>query len=409
MLKRSAAALTYEHTRLDERIADRSILGSCLTAECNNVEVTASGGFSVLRSEIGWLHLVTVIFRYHWAGIIIVTASVCLCLRTGFVHKQIVDGSFFKALGMLLAVLLSVRARNGVGRRQHVMGTVLNMGARARDILQLAADDCRLEPLEEECLRRRDELRLILEYVFAKIAYWFEVRELRHGSDEDTQPNWQGPLIEDLPSHCRKAAMRLGSMLSLGMSPRPLFYYVREVCDRLWDPHEDAKFDRISNIRRWHKQIDIEINGLIRHFDDLATFQEEIQPRQMTWLIAGLICLYTSLYPWCVQDESGPVLAATTLGMCFVFYGLNALTCEIEDPLLRCSHGFNLSLIFQQLFRNLECEEALQVRCRSFMRDFDASEVSEDTRQRFVGQELATHGPFYLGGDAPALQCRSLL
>lgn len=400
--KRAASALTYEHLRVRHK---RGLTSSYCPwqkhIDCGlETEVSGSSGFSVERSDVGMVNLVGTIFRFHWAGILWVAWSVVLCLYCGFVHKQLVDGSFFKALGMLLAVLLSVRARNGVSRRQHVMRTVLDMGARARDLIQLAAEDCHKDLCSEEMQSRRRELRVLLEFTFAKIAHWFAVRELCYEGDEDQELaiSWRGPLIEDLPVEFRKSALRLGSTLSLGMSPRPLFYYIREICDHTWDPGLDGtKIDRVSTIRRWHKQMDIEINGLIRHFDDLATFQEEVQPRQMTWLISSLICVYTSLYPWCVQDESAIVLSTTTLGMCMVFYGLNALTCEIEDPLLQRSHGFNLSLIFDQLFRNMECEEALHQRCRVFLQDLDPADVCEDICRQFVSQELDEHGPFHLG------------
>lgn len=50
-----------------------------------------------------------------------------LVVLTGAVQLQLVDTSFFRAVGLLLAVLLSLRAKNAVSRRQKLMSGVLDM------------------------------------------------------------------------------------------------------------------------------------------------------------------------------------------------------------------------------------------------------------------------------------------
>lgn len=408
VLRRSPAALTYEYLGQRARYNGdvnfaifQNRLNRPLQQELlNGGGVSASGGFVVERKTVTiCAPLIASVFGQHYFGICVAFLSVVLCIWSGSTHVQLIDDSFFKSLGMLLAVLVSVRTRNGVVRREQVLSLVLAMGSTARDVVELVASVPDLTVSDDERLRTRVKLLNILEFTFARIAHWLEVRELGLPPErlEDSTPTWQGPDIDDLPAEYRKAAARLGSMPFLGMPPRPLLYFLREVCDKLWAIPEDLNLDRISKIRRWHKLIDIELDGLLKMFDVLSTFLEEVQPRQMTWLVDLLIYTYTSLYPWCVRHESALMLTTTTLGMCFVFLGLNTLTCELEDPLLRHSHGFNLSLIFEQVFRNIECEEAAQIRCRHCLRNLDPEEVCEQTCQDFVQKEMRTHGPFFLG------------
>lgn len=411
-MRRSPAALTYEYSNQQANNGDD---GAPLWNWCRregflgNADVFASGGFVVQRRDLGavWQTVVTILSE-NIVGIACAACSLAICLASGCVRTKIIDGSFFKALGMLLGLLLSMRARSGAVRRERSLRILLGMGWRARDLIELVAPLPDTTDTPDDCVRERRKLRVCLEFTFAKIAHWVQVREL--GPPEDggsSVPTWQGPGVEDLPKEFRKRAMQLGSMPMLGNVSRPLVYFVREVCDSLWAPAEDPKIDRISMIRRWHKQIDIEIDGLLTDLDDMSTFLEEAQPRHLTILMKVLICAYTSLYPWLVLHENEVMLVATSLGVCFVFLSLHEIACELDDPLIRHSHGYNISLIFEQQFRNMECEEAVQVRCRHFLRNMDPADVCERTRRDFVAKELRTHGPFALGAQQHVLEVSS--
>merc|ERR1719384_1814723 len=87
--------------------------------------------------------------------------------------------------------------------------------------------------------------------------------------------------------------------------------------------------------------------------------------------------------------ESTLVLAATTIGMAFVFYGLNAMTEQLEDPVLQAGQGFNLSLTFRRMFAELEREEAVREECASFLLEErrDCAELTDELHKHFV--ELA--------------------
>ncbi|CAJ1337496.1 unnamed protein product, partial [Effrenium voratum] len=111
------------------------------------------------------------------------------------------------------------------------------------------------------------------------------------------------------------------------------------------------KMDRISIIRRFHRNLEDELHLLFSKFDFLLMFRENFVTSQFRWMLETVIFVYVVLYPWCVCNESNLVLGATTVGMACVFYGLNALTEQLEDPVHHQTQGFDLRKTFVNLFQ----------------------------------------------------------
>jgi hypothetical protein len=96
--------------------------------------------------------------------------------------------------------------------------------------------------------------------------------------------------------------------------------------------------------------------------------QEENHSEQYQWLISFLICGYLALYPWCITLEGTLMAGLTTWGVAFVFFGLNAVTHEHENPFgVDYSSDFNLRYSFLHFFDGLEREEALSHRVGEFL------------------------------------------
>ena len=72
--------------------------------------------------------------RRHLMHFLLVIISYVLVVLTGALQLELVDTSFFRGLGLLLAVLLSLRAENGVARRQELMEGVLATWICQRDL-----------------------------------------------------------------------------------------------------------------------------------------------------------------------------------------------------------------------------------------------------------------------------------
>jgi len=341
----------------------------------------------------------------------------------GAVHVQLVDISFFKSVGLLLAVLLSLRAKMAMSRRQKLMNGILTMMNSARNIVELTGN---------ETSYKRDRLRNMLAFCFAEIAVWVVGEASEEGEEDEDEPFVPGPKLEDLCSEDRDMAFILRGKSSLHASPRPLLMYLRQMCDELFEPEEErrracrttsgllcglqeesaeplspispigkrmespryderpGKVDTISVVRRYHRNIEIELHNVTDEFDSLLMYREELHTTQFRWMISSVILLYVAMYPWCVRQESTLVLGGTTMGMAFVFYGLNAMTEQLEDPVALHEQGFDLNHIFQSVFAKLGRDEAIRVSCMQFLREKkeDACEVNDELHARFVEQSL---------------------
>mmetsp|Transcript_14846 Transcript_14846/g.17242 ORF Transcript_14846/g.17242 Transcript_14846/m.17242 type:complete len:91 (-) Transcript_14846:110-382(-) len=55
--------------------------------------------------------------------------------------------------------------------------------------------------------------------------------------------------------------------------------------------------------------------------------------------------------------------------MACVFYGLNALTEQLEDPVRHQSQGYDLRRTFKNLFRELDRDENMRDYCRCWLGD----------------------------------------
>merc|ERR1711963_1161913 len=84
-------------------------------------------------------------------------------------------------------------------------------------------------------------------------------------------------------------------------------------------------------------------------------------------MVNMLISIYVAFYPWCARHESRIVLGPTTVAMALVFYGLNAITQELEYPLSAHGQGFNLMLTFQRAFADMQREHGVRQRCGRFL------------------------------------------
>lgn len=356
--------------------------------------------------------------------LIITVMSYGFCVGLGVVHKSFVDASFFKATGLLLAVLLSLRAKMAMSRRQKLMNGILSMMNSAKNILELAGN---------EIPYKRRRLRLMLSFCFNEIAAWVMM-------DDNSGEGW----LDVLPQEDRDMAFVLRGKYRLSTSPRALLVYLRQFVDELFDPdverlrscakttdlmegiatnssiiesvrerredpmlpyaagpgtaaghslssaeaapstsavvsnegeaptsstadlsppalseasspdgqtgpHEPdsksqpkvnfqeecmevvsadrgiprdipfsaSKIDRVSTIRRFHRNVDLDLRNICHKFDELLMYKEELHTTQFRWMLSSVILLYVALYPWCVNHESTIVLGGTTIGTAF--------------------------------------------------------------------------------------------
>ena len=71
--------------------------------------------------------------------------------------------------------------------------------------------------------------------------------------------------------------------------------------------------------------------------------------------------------------------------MACVFYGLNALTEQLEDPVHHQTQGFDLKRTFQNLFAELDRDEAMRDYCRCYLGDQKkvGIQASEELHNKF--------------------------
>ncbi|CAJ1389738.1 unnamed protein product [Effrenium voratum] len=359
---------------------DEFMQGSDLLAQAQHLPF----GSSIKETFMG-ISIVVSIFSdmpsRHFLHFGFVFISYLLVVFTGAVQMQLVDTSFFRAVGLLLAVLLSLRAKNAVSRRQKLMAGVLDMMNCAKNLLYLI----HFEPKSQFLLRR------MLEFCFLEVAAWALPFEPSEQATSD---------LEILPEEFREVAFVLRAKHGAHISPRPLLLYLREMCDQLFDPdlatsHAGSeKMDRISIIRRFHRNLEDELHLLFSKFDFLLMFRENFVTSQFRWMLETVIFVYVVLYPWCVCNESNLVLGATTVGMACVFYGLNALTEQLEDPVHHQTQGFDLRKTFVNLFQELDRDEAVRQCCRSFVQRHQAAgaPITEELHRQFE-ESIRLEGP----------------
>merc|ERR1712187_605876 len=101
----------------------------------------------------------------------------------------------------------------------------------------------------------------------------------------------------------REAAFVLRSKLKVGISPRPLLLFLRDFCDELFeaeppgkshDSSSDAKVDKISVIRRFHRNLELELHSLFSKFDLLLMYREQLLTVQFRWMLETVIFVYVS-------------------------------------------------------------------------------------------------------------------
>lgn len=345
-------------------------------------------GLPCAPGQLGWLEetyhgvcIVVSIFqdmpRRHLMHFLCVFISYVLVVITGAVQMQLVDTSFFRAVGLLLAVLLSLRAKNAVSRRQKLMAGVLDMMNSAKNLLYLV----HFEPESQAKLRK------MLEFCFLEAAAW---------ASPPTTPYVKHGDLDILPEEYKEAAFILRAKPPENISPRPVLLYLREICDQLFDPdlattHAGSeKMDKISIIRRFHRNMEDELHNLFAKFDFLLMFRENFVTNQFRWMLETVIFVYVVLYPWCVCNESNLVLGATTVGMACVFYGLNALTEQLEDPVHHQTQGFDLRRTFIQLFQELDRDERVRDYARHWIKHCKGPKndkpISEELHEKFLDQ-----------------------
>eukprot|EP00747_Dinoflagellata_sp_TGD_P048431 gnl/TRDRNA2_/TRDRNA2_145604_c0_seq1.p1 gnl/TRDRNA2_/TRDRNA2_145604_c0~~gnl/TRDRNA2_/TRDRNA2_145604_c0_seq1.p1 ORF type:complete len:529 (+),score=86.23 gnl/TRDRNA2_/TRDRNA2_145604_c0_seq1:68-1654(+) len=396
--RRQATLLSYDHMlvgpagkRSNNRrhttathAADSMLQGwECCTYE--PYAPSGTPGISERRILLQMVDMFSDIAHRHHLGLLGIFASFLMCLIVDAVHSQFIDGSFFKASGLLLAVLLSLRAKNAVTRRQKMMQCIIGMINSARNILWLAGG---------QDLEKRRVIRSVLAFIFAEVAAWIARRHTVTDEGLRNVSVWHshGATLDDLPEKFQKDVFILRGKAQLRVTPRPLMLCLRDVCDAVFDQRDfDAEStDQISHVRRWHRNIDAELNKLTDLVDLILIYDEELYNRQFRWLIGSLIFLYVSLYPWCVQNENGAMLGGTTLGMAFVFYGLNSMSQQLEEPFNKHGAGFNLGLTFQKAFNDLDEEEKCRERCRVFLRRAldKGCRITELLHDEFVNSEV---------------------
>jgi len=271
-----------------------------------------------------------------------IAISFAICVHYENVHSSSVDASFFKGMGMLLAVLLSLRVKNAVTRRQRVASVVLAMTAHARSLLYISSRG-------KDGFKIAKTLHVMLHYSFMEAADWLlllgDNDGLRKGFFVNCAPvspvcrSGQRDAILALPQEWRKEcflhAAKVGR--NFAFTPRPLLQYLREACDSIFDyknfAGDNSQVDGTSKIRRWHKLVDNDVDGVIKAFDKLTAFQEINGTRHFEPIILGLIFCYLALYPWCVSHESTFILGSTTLLMACVFYALDSAASTLEKSI----------------------------------------------------------------------------
>lgn len=293
------------------------------------------------------------------------------------------------------------------------MNGILSMVNSARNIVELTGT---------EASHKRHRLRKMLAFCFAEIAVWAV-----DGWEEAPAEESSSLKLEDLSFEDRDMAFVLRGKGVLHASPRPLLVYLRQMCDELFDPEHERKracrstsgllgsflldstngdrdehalaekdtqqekMDTISVVRRFHRNIEIELHNVTSQFDNLLMYKEELHTTQFRWMISSVILLYAALYPWCIRHESTIVLGGTTVLMAFVFYGLNAMTEQLEDPVAAHEQGFDLGNIFRAVFEKLTRDEAIRVRCMEFLREQKRQnrEITDELHGNFVQECLA--------------------
>lgn len=231
------------------------------------------------------------------------------------------------------------------------------------------------------------KLRKMLEFCFLEAAAW---------ASPPTTPYVKHGDLDILPEEYKEAAFILRAKPPENISPRPVLLYLREICDQLFDPdlattHAGSeKMDKISIIRRFHRNMEDELHNLFAKFDFLLMFRENFVTNQFRWMLETVIFVYVVLYPWCVCNESNLVLGATTVGMACVFYGLNALTEQLEDPVHHQTQGFDLRRTFIQLFQELDRDERVRDYARHWIKHCKGPKndkpISEELHEKFLDQ-----------------------
>ena len=287
--------------------------------------------------------------RRHFVHFLLIFVSYLLVMLTGAAQLQLVDTSFFRAVGLLLAVLLSSRCENAMTRRQELMEAVLQMINSAQNLLYLFHFD----------REARSKLREVLYFMFKEIAEC----ALRIPPKKQPLKEVSAAGLNSLPDQYRDWAFVFRAKHDEDISTRPLLIRLRHLCDELFDPDlatETAgpeKVDKVSIIRRYHQNSEKELRTIVDKFDFLLMFRESFVTDQFRWMLETVIFVYIVLYPWCVCHESNMVLGATTFGMAVVFYGLNALTEQLEDPVNHPTQGFDLKATFVQAFCEIERDD----------------------------------------------------
>jgi len=287
-----------------------------------------------------------------------VVMSFALCVVCGVVEESFVDPSFFKAIGLLLAMMLSLRAKNAWSRRQAMMKSLMRMMNSAWSII------CVVDP--EDCNPQR--LVKYLAFCFQEVAIYID-----DVSDwKDLQMH--AMRIEELDEADRETAFIMCQKGYYHESPRPLLVRIRQVCDQIFEPDKhlqlsggEERVDKIRIIRRFHCNIDRELDTILAEFDNLRLFKEPYLTVQYISMIHIVIFVYMVLYPWCVAHENAPLLGMTGIGMGVVFYGLNHVTVGLESPRTQSGQGFNLFLTFHQMFGQLEYQARLREKCKQHL------------------------------------------
>lgn len=324
------------------------------------------------------LHFFGIVLLRHKVPLLGVVASMALRVlhSSGRLQHTWLDESFLKGTGMLLAILLSFRTKNAVNLRQNVGAAVLRMMGGARSLLHLASRSSQAS--DGDWAR----LHWVLSVVFLQSADWLVLHSEKAGSAPvDTEHftehglPWRSPP-NSVTDRDREECFVRGSKVATNMAcpPRPMMQYVREVCDDIFDYGRFAgdmggkKTSETDKIRRWHRNIDHLVNGIIHSFDEIVMLQECIGTQQLRQLINGILFFYLALYPWCVHDESSWVLASTCLGLSCIFYGLDTVAQELETSVGggRSPIDLDVRSTFENFFASLQEEDLVRCRARRF-------------------------------------------
>jgi len=243
-----------------------------------------------------------------------------------------------KALGLLLAVLLSVRARSASQRRQQCVDRSVRMLMNALDLLsQLRTADT------------KKKFQPVLEWWMCEAA-WFITRRCGKlwENAQEVQPKreWDIPQPSILPPN-----MNPGLVTFVG--PRIHSEGIRDVLDQLFASEIEAQAagsDKISATRRFHRNCDKHLDAMVGNLDALVAMEEESTPVAYQWLLQFMVLVYVSFYPWCVTHETAFMLLFTTAIMSFVYYGLNTITHEHEEPFGQFGADLNLQRSYEYFF-----------------------------------------------------------